>query len=85
MKITSTQGAIMRLIGYNKYKRRPHWRVEYTVGKEPVGVLVRATMTKEKARQRADCYIYAHHSTWPLRTITFQRMELRTGRKRRQR
>ena len=34
------------------------------------------TMTKEKALKRADCYIYAYHSTFPLLPITFQSIEM---------
>ena len=74
----------MRLIGYKKYKRRPHWRIEYTVGKEPVGVLLRATMKKEKALQRAECMIYAYHST-NMKPIKFQSIVMAPGRQRRDR
>ena len=69
----------MRVIGYEKYHWKPHWRVEFTVGEEPVGILLRATMKKEKARNRAECMIYAYYTDIPLLPIKFRSMEMIEG------
>ena len=52
-------------------KKRPHWRVEYTVGDEPVGVLLSAKMSKAKALDTSESVVYLFHSTIPLLPIEF--------------